>query len=127
MTDPAWPYGTAELDGPYTPPKQGSILLSAMDSWKLIKKHKCIKKAETAKKEIPSDNLDGVLKYKRPDSEEDTQRKKKVQAKGKLKNSLPFLQQEFIRNNTSFFIRNYEQTALQFYSLSKLNLCYVLN
>ncbi|XP_069942622.1 uncharacterized protein [Cherax quadricarinatus] len=80
-TDPAWPYGTAELDGPYTPPKQGSILLSAMDSWKLIKKHKCIKKAETAKKEIPSDNLDGVLKYKRPDSEEDTQRKKKVQAK----------------------------------------------
>nr|XP_053635018.1 uncharacterized protein LOC128690345 isoform X6 [Cherax quadricarinatus]XP_053635019.1 uncharacterized protein LOC128690345 isoform X6 [Cherax quadricarinatus]XP_053635020.1 uncharacterized protein LOC128690345 isoform X6 [Cherax quadricarinatus] len=104
-----------------------------MDSWKLIKKHKCIKKAETAKKEIPSDNsfvlheVDGVLKYKRPDSEEDTQRKKKVQAKGKLKNSLPFLQQEFIRNNTSFFIRNYEQTALQFYSLSKLNLCYVLN
>ncbi|XP_069942613.1 uncharacterized protein [Cherax quadricarinatus] len=82
-TDPAWPYGTAELDGPYTPPKQGSILLSAMDSWKLIKKHKCIKKAETAKKEIPSDNLDGVLKYKRPDSEEDTQRKKKVQAKGR--------------------------------------------
>ncbi|XP_069942619.1 uncharacterized protein [Cherax quadricarinatus] len=48
----------------------------------LIKKHKCIKKAETAKKEIPSDNY-GVLKYKRPDSEEDTQRKKKVQAKGR--------------------------------------------